>query len=107
MVVGDNSAFPYKSSYYITQFFKRAGFAYTHDGSTRKRWAAERLQELNLGPSHSANLPSDDLLRLIGELFDPDDFDRNKKSRDGALTELSNLLAKQGLEAYFDGAGRC
>jgi hypothetical protein len=59
MVVGDNPAFPYKSSYFITQFFNRSGFPYKHDGSTRKYWALERLKELNLGPSHSPNLPSD------------------------------------------------
>lgn len=107
MVVGDNPAFPYRSSYYITRFFDRCGFPFSHDGTTRKWWVADRLKELNLGPSQTADLPSDDIVRVIAELFDPDDFDRKEKDKESALTELNNLIVKQGLEAYFDISGRC
>ena len=107
MVVGDNPAFPYRSSSYITKFFRRCGFPFSHDGSTRRRWVADRLNELNLGPSHSADLPSDDLMRVIVELFDPDDFDRDGKDKDVALNELQKILEKQGLQAYFDSSGKC
>ena len=106
MMIGDNPAFPYKSGSFITRFFHRCGFPFEHDGTTRKRWTADRLKELNLGVSHSAGLPSDDLVRLIAEVFDPDEFDRAEKSREAALNELSKLLAKQGLEACFDASGR-
>jgi hypothetical protein len=49
MVVGDAKHFPYRSSSYITRFFRRCDLPFVHDGSTRPRWAQERLAELNLG----------------------------------------------------------
>jgi len=39
MVVGDNKLFPYRSSYFITKFFKQCELPYTHDRSTRRIWA--------------------------------------------------------------------
>lgn len=107
MVVGDNQSFPYRSSWYISQFFARCGLAVVHDGTTRKRWAKERLAELALGPSHATDLPSNDLLRVISELFDPDDFRKDRKDREPALEELNRLVERSGLAAYFDAAGRC
>ena len=38
--------------------------------------AAEKLMELNLGPSQAGDLPSDALLQVMTELFDADDFDQ-------------------------------
>lgn len=43
---GDNLAFPYRSSSFITSFFRDAGFNYIHDGSTRARWVEDRIKEL-------------------------------------------------------------
>jgi len=107
MVIGDNSAFPYRSSFYISQFFEKCGFPFSHDGSTRKWWVAARLKELNTGSYQAADLPSDDILRVITELFDLDHFDRKEKDMNAALVELNRLLQKQSLEAYFDASGRC
>lgn len=107
MVVGDSAGFPYRSSFYITRFFNRCGFPFVHDGSTRRIWAAERLKELNLGPSQSPDLPSDSISRVIAELFEPDDFDRDGKETGPALMELNKLISKQSLEAYLDASGRC
>lgn len=84
-----------------------------HDGSTRPRWAQDRLAELNLGAAQSADLPSDDLCRVISELFDPDDFERHndKVTKQGdtnpdyladvqlALASLSKLVQRHGLIA--------
>ena len=53
MVVGDHALFPYRSSYYISQFFEQCGLPFRHDGTSRARWAAERLAELNEGPPSS------------------------------------------------------
>lgn len=105
-VVGDHAAFPYRSSSFITRFFNRCGFPFVHDGSTRKRWAAERLGELNRGSSLSPDLPSTDILRVLEGLFDPDDFDREEKPIQPALDELNKLLSKQGLTACLD-EGHC
>lgn len=107
MVVGNHEAFPYRSSHFITTFFTRCDLPYRHDGSTRGRWAKGVLMELNLVQGRSLHLPSDALVRVIVELFDPDDFDRGGKSRDAALEELNKLLARDGLAAYFGERGEC
>lgn len=48
LICGDNTKFPYRSSYYLTKFFKESGFNYEHDGSTRYKWVADVLKQLNL-----------------------------------------------------------
>ena len=121
MVVGDAKHFPYRSSSYITRFFARCGLPFVHDGSTRPRWAHERLAELNLGAAQSADLPSDDLCRVISELFDQDDFERYNERRANqgdakpeyfadlqlALASFNKLVQRAGLIAYLDESGRC
>lgn len=107
MVVGDSGAFPYRSSSAITQFFGRCGFAYVHDGSTRRIWTRDVLRELNLGPAHTPDLPSDALLRVIDEMFDLVDFEKAGKSVQEALDALNKLLSRQGLAAYVDASGHC
>jgi hypothetical protein len=106
-LVGNHEAFPYRSSHFITTFFSRCDLRYRHDGSTRNRWAKGVLMELNLGPGRSPDLPSDSLVRVIIELFDVDDFDRDGKSRDAALEELNKLLARDNLAAYLSEQGEC
>jgi hypothetical protein len=121
MVVGDARHFPYRSSYFITRFFARCGLPFVHDGTTRPIWAQHRLEELNLGAGQSPDLPSDDLCRVISELFDTDDFERhndglNKRGQTDpdyfanvqlALASFNKLVQRQGLIAYFDESGRC
>jgi hypothetical protein len=121
MVVGDAKHFPYRSSYFITRFFARCGLPFVHDGTTRPIWAQECLSELNLGAAQSADLPSDDLCRVISELFDPDDFERHndKLNTRGeanpdhfadvtlALASFNKVVQRHGLLAYVDGSGRC
>jgi hypothetical protein len=112
--------FPYRSSQYITRFFRRCGLPFVHDGSTRRIWAQERLAELNLGTPQSPDLPSEDLVRVIAELFDSDDFDSHNERvsrpdvRDArilkvetALESFNKIVAKVGLVAYLDPSGRC
>ena len=107
MVVGDHQLFPYKSSSYISRFFKRCGLPFVHDGSTRKWWARERLGELNVGVAHAHDLPSDDLLRVMSELLDPEEFEKHGMDREAALAGLNKLLSRSGLAAYLDVSGRC
>lgn len=121
MVVGDAKYFPYRSSSYITRFFSRCGLPCVHDGTTRAFWTKERLAELNLGNGQSADLPSDDLCRVISELFDVDDFERyNEKLQnrgeaepnhiadlEKALAAFNKLGQRQGLVAYLADSGRC
>jgi hypothetical protein len=107
MVVGDNPLFPYRSSYFITQFFKRCGLPHVHDGSTRRFWVKEVLEQLNGNAGNSADLPSDEILRVVDELFDPFEFDHVKKSPELACENLNRLIARHGLAARLDHGGRC
>jgi hypothetical protein len=107
MVTGDNGLFPYRSGSRIVQFFHRAGFPFTEPMHTRKWWAKERLVELDLGASYTPDLPSDDLLRVISEVFDIMDFEKDKKDITQALGALNTLLKREGLASYLDDAGRC
>ena len=52
MITGDNGYFPYRSSYYITEFFQNLGHNFTHRGETRKEWVKDRLEELNIIDIH-------------------------------------------------------
>jgi hypothetical protein len=121
MVVGDAKHFPYRSSYYITKFFSRCGLPFEHDGTTRPRWTQDRLTELNLGTGQSPDLPSDDLCRVITELFNADDFERHNEKFDNrgdtdpdhradieqALAAFNRQVQRQGLAASTDESGRC
>jgi hypothetical protein len=122
MVCGDARRFPYRKGWELTKFFKRCGFPFEHSGATRATWTCERLTELNLGSAQFADLPSDDLCRVIAEMFDPEDFDacnESNASSDGtvsmeafvdpqeALKELNWLLKRTGIVGYLDESGRC
>jgi hypothetical protein len=107
MVAGDDPLFPYRSGSGLARFFHGCGFDFVHDGSTRKWWTKERLEELNNGICPTPDLPSNSLLRVISEMFDPIDFDEYLKERDAALNALNKVLATQGLQAYLDGLNGC
>jgi hypothetical protein len=52
IICGDNTNFPYRSGYYLTEFFKELGLNYEHDGSTRALWVTNVLRELNTVKIH-------------------------------------------------------
>ena len=89
------------------RYFRRCGLHVVHDGSTRKWWAKDRFIELNLGPASVAGLPSDDLLSIIAELFDPLDFEKKGLPIEPALDALNTTLKRHSLVAYLDATGRC
>jgi hypothetical protein len=103
LIIGDiqENHFPYRSSSYITEFFEECDLDFVHDGSTRKYWVADRLQELLDEPSDTANtLPSQflNVLRVLMHKSDAhlDDLDRSK-----ALSELNKPLSREGFEAFY------
>lgn len=61
MICGDKEAgsgrrswgehFPYRSSSYLTRFFRACDLDYAHDGSTRKWWVLRVLEEINKAPA--------------------------------------------------------
>lgn len=103
----ERANFRYRSSTYLTEFFTNCDMEYTHDGSTRKTWVVWVLTELNSGPASNPQLLADGIIRVIQELMDPGDFQTQSLDRDAALVDLNVSLGRQGLQAYFDGAGRC
>jgi hypothetical protein len=117
MVVGDAQHFPRRSSYFITKFFQHCGLPFKHDGTTRPIWASDRLKELNTGSGQFPDLPSDDLCRIISELFNPEEFDAyNNKNTTGpqelaeltlALESFNRLVKRYGIVAYLDDNERC
>lgn len=60
-ICGDNNNFPYRSSYYITKFFRDLGYDFSHDGSTRRIWIKNVL--LSLDTSQIASLIKNGLFR--------------------------------------------
>ncbi len=100
-IVGNADHFRYRSSSVITEFFDECDLEYAHDGSTRWRWAAERVKELLKEPQPTAHALPDrfvHLLRVLMEKFDaePDDPDRSL-----ALEVLNKPLIREGYEAFY------
>jgi hypothetical protein len=44
----EGNHFPYRSSYYLTQFYKDLGYDYVHDGSTRRYWVRDVLLQMTI-----------------------------------------------------------
>ncbi len=99
--------FPYRSSSYLTRFFRNCGFEYVHDGSTRNYWVERVLGELNQGVASVTQLPSDSMIRVIQELMDPTDYEGESLDRENALEDLNKTLSRDGIEAYLDATGKC
>jgi len=82
-ICGDNPNYPYRSSSYLTQFFRRLGFDYEHDGSTRRFWVKDVLLELDVsqivvviqkGLFNKDDYKSRFLGNEADEEFSPDEF---------------------------------
>lgn len=97
--------FPYRSSSALTQFFRSCDLEYIHDGSTRKYWVEEVLDELNRIPPRNPSLPADQIIRVIQELLDPMDFERAGLDRLAALRDVNQALSRDGLEVFLDESG--
>jgi len=99
--------FPYRSSTYLTEFFRACNLDFVHDGSTRKYWVLERLDELNRLPAQNPQLPPPQLIKVITELLDPIELRQKDKDPDAALADVNLVLARDGLQAFYDGAAKC
>ena len=101
MIIGDNEKFPYRSSYYITQFFEECDLDFAHDGSTRWYWTSKRLEELLKDPQDAPNtLPARfaHVLRVLMHRADASDDDPDRAI---ALSELNRPLSREGYEAFY------
>lgn len=99
--------FPYRSSMYITEFFRDMDTDYEHDGSTRHRWVADvidtMLNESHEGPAH----PPEVFCRLIDHLMTPADAMNEGADRANALRLLNEVLTREGFEASYGDDRHC
>ena len=107
MVAGDNSLFPYRSSYYLTKFFQQCDMPYQHDGRTRRFWVLDILRQLNVQDSANDDLPSEPIQKVIYELLDPFEFDHKQLQIPPAVESLNKLLSRHGLSAFIADDERC
>lgn len=101
MVIGDAEHFPYRSSSYITEFLQECGLDFVHDGSTRWRWTADRLEELLAEPQPTAFALPDRFVLLLRTLMDKSDAQDSDPDRSLALTALNAPLMREGFEAFY------
>jgi hypothetical protein len=99
--------FPYRSSMYITEFFRDMDTDYEHDGSTRHRWVVDvvdtMLNEPHEGPAH----PPEVFCRLIDHLMTPADATNEGADRPNALRLLNEVLSREGFEASYGDDRHC
>ncbi len=82
MICGEEgNSFPYRSSYFLSEFFKNLGFNFRHDGTTRRFWVENILKQLNIK----------DIAKIIRKgLFNRRDFRQWAKKTDTNFEELYN-----------------
>jgi hypothetical protein len=100
-VIGDVEFFPYRSSSYITQFFKECDLDFIHDGSTRWAWTADRLSELLQEPQSAAYTLPDRFVHVLRVLMHKSDAESNDPDRSQALEVLNKPLSREGYEAFY------
>lgn len=83
----------YRSSYYLTQFFKEIGINAVHDGSTRNKWAQEIVSNLN----------GIDLQKVILRLVSPKLYGGNRENIKLALTTMNEILAVESFKIIIQG----
>ncbi|MBU1050622.1 hypothetical protein KKG90_11440 [Candidatus Bipolaricaulota bacterium] len=103
----EESFFGYRSSSYLTQFFRDCDSDYVHDGSTRNYWVANTLQQILAEPHPNAQTPPATFLRVIQTLMDPGDALNEGSHRPGALALLNGQLAREGYEAFYAEDRQC
>lgn len=101
MVIGDAPHFPYRSSSYITQFFKECDLDFVHDGSTRWSWTADRLADLLEEPQPQANALPKRFVHVLRVLMQKSDAEDDDPQRVLALESLNKPLEREGFEGFY------
>jgi hypothetical protein len=94
MICGDGPDCPvYRTGSELTRFFQRVGFSnFCHDGSTRKWWTLDVLNQLT-----DRNL-KDVILRLA----DPREYRSNQQQVNQAVKQLNEILMIEGLRVELE-----
>jgi hypothetical protein len=103
----ETTHFVYRSSSYITQFFADCDLDFVHDGSTRRYWVAEKLEQLLNDPQPTATTAPEGFARVIRTLMDPADAQNEGPERTGALSMLNTTLTREGFEAFYSTDKQC
>jgi hypothetical protein len=94
MICGDGERYPeYRTSTYLTKFFRDIGIEKVHDGSTRKWWVLKVVEELN----------GTDLQKVILRLASPQLYGGEREKIQLALKTLNEILAVENLKVTLDG----
>jgi hypothetical protein len=101
------SFFQYRSSSYLTEFFRDCDTDYCHDGSTRRYWVAATLHEILAEPQPTATAPPDTFARVIRTLMDQSDAVNEGPERSRALALLNTALVREGFEAFYADDRQC
>jgi len=99
--------FPYRSSSYLTRFFVDLDLDYVHDGSTRRVWVREVLDEINKKQSPN-NMPSPEMVKVIEYLVNPDHFlfhENVDVDGDKALDAITKCLKTNNLKISVQANG--
>ena len=112
LICGNEEAGPhfrYRSSSYLTEFFADAETEYTHDGSTRKWWVVEVLEDVLSKSAPNPTAVPDAFARIIATLMDRTDpfAEKYAVGRPKALVALNNALNRDGYEAFYAENGLC
>ncbi|MGO1766782.1 MAG: restriction endonuclease [Advenella sp.] len=105
IICGDADHFHYRSSTYITEFFQDCDLEFVHDGSTRRIWVAERLEEVLAMPHTGPSSPPDAFVRIIRSVLDKGEAQDGDPDRSAALSAINIVLAREGWEAFYDNHG--
>lgn len=98
---GEGTPFVYRSSSYITRFFRDADTDFAHDGSTRAAWVSGVLEQILLEPHSDAQTPPAMFCRVTATLMDIGDATDGDPDRAAALAKLNTSLAREGFEAFY------
>lgn len=104
---GENGFFRYRSSSYLTEFFRDCDTDYSHDGTTRWYWVSERLREILTEPGAQPHLLPATFSRVIRTLMDPNDALNEGPDRSRALATLNITLGREGFEAFYADDQQC
>jgi hypothetical protein len=107
LICGHSSYFPYRSSYFLTEFFQDIGTNYSHDGTTRAWWAAETVEQILQEPQPAPNTPPETFAAVIRRLMDQDDAENEGPDRPQALALLNATLKREGFEAFYGEDKQC
>jgi hypothetical protein len=100
-----DSFFKYRSSSYLTEFFRDCDTNYVHDGSTRWFWVSEILKKILAEPQPNSTTPPETFSRVM--LMDQGDALHEATDRSKALAILNTALAREGFEGFYAPDKKC